>query len=71
MITTEANHILRLSDTQLAIVRRAAATLRPAARDKYVRIIASELAEAERVDDATVASVSRWCSPPTPKGESQ
>jgi hypothetical protein len=57
MNLTEANHILRLTDTQLAIVRRAAATLRPAARDKYLRIIASELTEVERVDDATVGAV--------------
>jgi hypothetical protein len=57
MNLAEANHILHLTDTQLAIVRRAAATLRPAARDKYLRIIAGELAQAERVDDATVAAV--------------
>jgi hypothetical protein len=57
MHLTEADRILRLTDTQLAIVRRAAASLRPAARDKYLRIIAGELAEAERVDDATVGAV--------------
>jgi hypothetical protein len=57
MNLTEANHILRLTDTQLAIVRRAAASLRPAARDKYLRIIAGDLAEAEGVDDATVGTV--------------
>jgi hypothetical protein len=28
----------------------------PATRDKYLRIIAAELAEAERADDATVQS---------------
>jgi hypothetical protein len=57
MNLTEAERILRLTDAQLALVRRAAASLRPAARDKYLRIIASELAEAERVDDATVKVV--------------
>ena len=56
MNLTEANHILRLTDAQLALVRRAAASLRPSARDRYLRIIAGELAEAERVDDATVQS---------------
>jgi hypothetical protein len=56
MTLTDVNHILRLSDAQLAIVRRAAATLRPSTRDKCLRIIASELAEAQRVDDATVQS---------------
>ena len=49
--------ILRLTDNQLALVRRSAASLRPAARDRYLKIIAAELAEAERVDDATVAAV--------------
>jgi len=56
MRLAKANYILRLSDSQLAIVRRGAATLRPATRDKYLRILAGELAEAKRVDDATVQS---------------
>jgi hypothetical protein len=56
MNLAEANHILRLTDAQLAIVRRSAASLRPAARDRYLRILADELAEAKRVDDATVQS---------------
>lgn len=56
MNLAEAGHILRLTDVQLASVRRAAAPLRPATRDKYLRLIAGELAEAERVDDATVQS---------------
>ena len=56
MRLAEANYILRLSDSQLAVVRRGAATLRPAARDKYLRIVADELAEVARVDDATVQS---------------
>ena len=37
MNLAEANHILRLTDTQLAIVR---ALLRPAVRDRYLKIIA-------------------------------
>jgi hypothetical protein len=57
MNLTEVNHILRLTDTQLALVRRSAASLRPAARDRYLKIIAAELAQAERIDDATVAAV--------------
>jgi hypothetical protein len=57
MNLTDANHILRLSDSQLAIVRQAAVPLRPGARDRYLKIVASELAHTGRVDDATVASV--------------
>ena len=57
MNLTEANHILRLSDSQLAIVRRAAVPLSPSARDRYLKTVAAELAEAERVDDATVKAV--------------
>jgi hypothetical protein len=38
-------------------VLRSAATLRPAIRDKYLRIIAAELAEAKHVvDEATMQS---------------
>ena len=57
MNLAEANHILRLTDTQLALVRLSAASLRPAVRDRYLKIVASELAQAEQVDDATVAAV--------------
>ena len=57
MTLAEANHVLRLSDSQLAIVRQAAAPLSPSARDRYLKIVAAELAEAERVDDATVKAV--------------
>ena len=57
MNLAEANHILRLTDNQLALVRRSAASLRPPARDRYLKIIAAELAQAERIDDATVAAV--------------
>jgi hypothetical protein len=56
MNLTDANHILRLSDSQLAIVRQAAVPL-PSARDRYLKAVAAELAEAERVDDATVKAV--------------
>ena len=52
-----ANRILRLSDSQLAIVRQAAVPLSPSARDRYLKAVAAELAEAERVDDATVKAV--------------
>ena len=72
MNLTEANRILRLSDSQLAIVRQAAVPLSPSARDRYLKTVAAELAEAERVDDATVKAVvetvlctlvERWASP--------
>jgi hypothetical protein len=57
MNLAEANYILRLSDSQLAIVRQAAVPLSPSARDRYLKNVAAELAEAERVDDATVKAV--------------
>ena len=57
MNPTDTNHILRLSDRQLAIVRRAAVPLSPSARDRYLKTVAAELAEAERVDDATVKAM--------------
>ena len=59
MNLAEANRILRLSDSQLAIVRQAAVPLSPSARDRYLKTVAAELAEAERVDDATAARA-RW-----------
>ena len=37
MNLTEANHILRLTDHQLAIVCRAAVPLSPSARDRYLK----------------------------------
>ena len=52
-----ANRILRLSDSQLAIVRQAAVPLSPSARGRYLKAVAAELAEAERVDDATVKAM--------------
>ena len=57
MNPTDTNHILRLSDSQLAIVRQAAVPLSPSARDRYLKAVAAELAEGERVDDATVKAV--------------
>ena len=51
MTLAEANHVLRLSNSQLAIVRQAAVPTR------YLKTVAAELAEAERVDDATVKAV--------------
>ena len=57
MNPTDTNHILRLSDSQLAIVRQAAVPLSPSARDRYLKAVAAELAQAERVDDATVKAV--------------
>ena len=48
MNLAEANRILRLSDSQLAIVRKAAVPLSPSARDRYLKAVAAELAEAER-----------------------
>ena len=57
MNPTDTNHILRLSDSQLAIVRQAAVPLTPSARDRYLKAVAAELAQAERVDDATVKAV--------------
>ena len=57
MNPTDTNHILRLSDGQLAIVRQAAVPLSPSARDRYLKTVAAELAQAERVDDATVKAV--------------
>ena len=57
MNPTDTNHILRLSDSQLTIVRQAAVPLSPSARVRYLKTVAAELAEAERVDDATVKAV--------------
>ena len=57
MNLADANRILRLSDSQLAIVRQAAVPLSPSARDRYLKAVAAELAEAERVDDATVKAM--------------
>jgi hypothetical protein len=57
MNLAEANRILRLSDSQLAIVRQAAVPLSPSARNRYLKTVAAELAGAERVDDATVKAV--------------
>ena len=34
----------------------------PTARDRYLKAVAAELAEAERVDDATVKAVTVLCT---------
>ena len=57
MNLAETNRILRLSDSQLAIVRHAAVPLSPSARGRYLKAVAAELAEAERIDDATVKAM--------------
>jgi hypothetical protein len=41
MNLTEANHILRLTDHQLAIVRQVAVPLSPSARDRYLKTVAA------------------------------
>jgi hypothetical protein len=47
---------MRLSDSQLALVRRAAALLQPQARSAFLRLLAHELAGVDPVDDDAV----RW-----------
>jgi hypothetical protein len=45
---------LRLSDCQLALVRRAAALLQPNARSQFLQSIAHELADVDAIDDEAV-----------------
>jgi hypothetical protein len=45
---------LRLSDSQLVLVRRAAASLVPNLRGKFLQSIADELADVDAVDDNAV-----------------
>jgi hypothetical protein len=45
---------LRLSDSQMALVRQAAALLQPGARSKFLQLIAHELADVDPIDDAAV-----------------
>ena len=45
---------LRLSDRQLARVRRAAALLQPNARSQFLQSIAHELADVDPIDDEAV-----------------
>ena len=49
-----AVRLLRLTDTQLASVRRAAALLQPNARSQFLQSIAHELADVDPIDDETV-----------------
>jgi hypothetical protein len=45
---------LRLSDGQLVLVRRAAASLAPNLRGKFLQPIAHELADVDPIDDEAV-----------------
>jgi hypothetical protein len=45
---------LRLTDSQLHAVRKAAALLQPNARSQFLQAIAHELADVDPVDDETV-----------------
>src|SRR5262249_40277520 len=45
---------LRLNDSQLALVRRAAALLSPNLRGKFLQSIARELADVDPIDDEAV-----------------
>lgn len=49
-----ASRPLHLSDTQLAVVRRAAALLKPNARSQFLQSIARELADVDSDDDEAV-----------------
>ena len=48
---------LRLTDTQLATVRRAEALLRPGERSQFLQAIAYELADVDPIDDEAVKGV--------------
>jgi len=52
--SSSASRPLRLSDTQLALVRRAAALLQPQARSQFLQSIAHELADVDAIDDEAV-----------------
>jgi hypothetical protein len=45
---------LRLTDSQLHAVRKAAALLRSQARDAFLRLLAHELADFDPIDDEAV-----------------
>ena len=45
---------MRLTDSQLALVRRAAALLAPNLRGKFLQSIAHELADVDPIDDEAV-----------------
>ena len=51
---TNAPRPLRLSDSQLALVRRAAALLAPNLRGKFLQSIARELTDVDPIDDEAV-----------------
>src|SRR5262245_29013417 len=52
--SSSASRPLRLSDTQLALVRRVAALLQPNARSQFLQSIAHELADVDPIDDEAV-----------------
>jgi hypothetical protein len=52
---------LRLTDSQLHAVRKAAALLRPQARDAFLRLLAHELADLDPIDDALCIASLTWC----------
>jgi hypothetical protein len=54
---TSSPRPLRLTDAQLHTVRRAAALLRPHARDAFLRLLAHELKDLDPVDDIAVRRV--------------
>jgi hypothetical protein len=51
---TNASRPLRLSDSQLILVRRAAALLTPNLRSTFLQSIAHELADVDPIDDEAV-----------------
>jgi hypothetical protein len=53
---------LRLTDSQLHAVRRAAALLRPQARDAFLRLLAHELADLDPIDDGSVEKATSCAS---------
>ena len=53
-LMTIAPRPLRLSDSQLVLVRRAAALLAPNLRGKFLQSIAHELADVDPIDDEAV-----------------
>src|SRR5262249_29960749 len=52
--SSSASRPLRLSDTQLALVRRAATLLQPQARSQFLQSIAHELADVDPLTDDAV-----------------
>jgi hypothetical protein len=57
MIITEANHILRLTDAQLAQVRQAAGLLPVESRDAFLRAVAHRLGGHNPTNDDVDAAI--------------